>query len=82
MSIYIIKFVQKVLINDILPLVEIMAWRQPGDKQLFEPWVVSLLTHMCVTQPQWVKCISRLQSLQPVATNITSTISKLYRTTK
>ena len=38
MSLYIIEFVQKVLINNILPLVEIMAWRQPGDKQLSEPW--------------------------------------------
>ena len=25
-----------------------MAWRQPGDKPLYEPMVVSLLTHICV----------------------------------
>ena len=32
-----------------------MAWRRPGDKSLSEPMVVSLLTHICVTRPQWVK---------------------------
>ena len=31
-----------------------MAWRRPGDKPLSEPIVVSLLTHICVTRPQWV----------------------------
>ena len=32
-----------------------MAWRRPGDKLLSEPMMVSLLTHICVTRPQWVK---------------------------
>ena len=32
-----------------------MAWRQPGDKPLSEPRMESLLTHICVTRPQWVK---------------------------
>ena len=32
-----------------------MAWRRPGDKPLSEPMVVRLLTHICVTRPQWVK---------------------------
>ena len=27
-----------------------MAWRQPGDKPLSEPVILSLLTHICVTQ--------------------------------
>ena len=31
-----------------------MAWRLPGDKTLSEPIMVSLLTHICVTRPQWV----------------------------
>ena len=35
-----------------------MAWRRPGDKPLSEPMMVSLLTHICVTRPQWVKCSS------------------------
>ena len=32
-----------------------MAWRRPGDKPLSEPMMVSLLTHLCVARPQWVK---------------------------
>ena len=36
-------------------LVQIMAWRRPDDKTLSEPMMVSLLTHICVTRPQWVK---------------------------
>ena len=32
-----------------------MAWRRPGDKPLSEPMLVSWLTHICVTRPQWVK---------------------------
>ena len=31
-----------------------MAWRLPGDKPLSEPMMISLLTHICVTRPQWV----------------------------
>ena len=36
-------------------MVQIMAWRRPGDKPLSEPMVVSLPTHICVARPQWVK---------------------------
>ena len=46
----------KVRINNIPALVQIMAWRRPGDKPLSEPMVVNLLTHICVTRPQWVNC--------------------------
>ena len=35
-------------------LVQIMAWRLPGDKPLSEPMMVVLPTQICVTQPQWV----------------------------
>ena len=35
-------------------LVQIMAWRRPGDKPLSEPMMASLLTHICVTRSQWV----------------------------
>ena len=35
--------------------IKITAWRRPGDKPLSEPMVVNLLTHICVTRPQWVK---------------------------
>ena len=41
-----LKFVSKGFINSIPSLVQTMAWRRPGDKQLSEPMVVSLLTHI------------------------------------
>ena len=49
-----LKFVPKGPINNILWLVQIMAWRRRGDKLLSEPMMVSSLTHICVTRPQWV----------------------------
>ena len=49
-----LKFVPKGLINNIQALVQIMAWRRPGDKPLSEPMLVSLPTHIWVTRPQWV----------------------------
>ena len=51
------KFVPKVRINNIPALVQKMAWRRPGDKPLSEPMMVSLLTHICVTRPQWVNVV-------------------------
>ena len=50
-----LQFVPKGPINNIPALVQIMAWRRPGDKPLSEPVMVSLLTHICITRPQWVK---------------------------
>ena len=47
-----LKFVPTGPINNIPALVQIMAWRRPGDKLLSEPMMVSLLTHICVTRPQ------------------------------
>ena len=47
-------FVPKGPINNIPALVQIMAWRRPGDKPLSEPIMVILPTHICVTRPQWV----------------------------
>ena len=41
-------------INDIPALVQVMAWRRPGDKPLSEPMMIRLPTHICVTRPQWV----------------------------
>ena len=55
-----LKFVPKGPINNIPALVQIMAWHRPGDKPLFDQMLVSLLTHMCVTRPQWVKILSYL----------------------
>ena len=50
-----LKFVPMVRINNIPALVQIMAWRRLGAKPLSEPMMVSLLTHICITRPQWVK---------------------------
>ena len=41
-----LKFVPKVQFNNIPALLQIMAWRRPGDKPLSEPMVVNLLTHI------------------------------------
>ena len=43
--------------NNIPALARMMAWRRPGNKPLSEPMMVNLLTHICVTWPQWVKWI-------------------------
>ena len=59
-----LKFVAKGPVNYIAALVQIMAWHRPADKPLSEPMMVSLLTHICVTRPQWVKSI-----YQPICTN-------------
>ena len=48
-----LKFVPKGPINDIPALVQIMSWRRPGDKPLFETMMVRLPTHICITRPQW-----------------------------
>ena len=41
-----LKFVPKVRLNNILALLQIMAWRQPGDRLFSDAMMVSLLTHM------------------------------------
>ena len=60
MKIYILikislTFVPQGPINNIPALVQIMTLRHPGKKLLSEPMMVSLLTHICLTLPQWVK---------------------------
>ena len=52
-----LKFVPKVPSNYIPALVQIMAWRRAGDKPLSGPVMVSLLTHICITRPQWVNSL-------------------------
>ena len=54
-----LKFVCKGSINNIPALVQIMAWRRPGDKPLSGPMMVRLPTHICVTRPQWVNIHSK-----------------------
>ena len=43
-------FVPTGQINNIPTMVQIMVWRQ-----LYEPMMDYLITHICVTRPQWVK---------------------------
>ena len=49
-----LKFVSKGQINNIPAVVQIMAWRRPGNKPLSDPMVVSLPTHICFARPQWI----------------------------
>ena len=58
-----LEFVPKGPINNIPALVQIMAWCHPGNKPLSEPVMVSLLTHICVTRPQWVKVLYMVEQI-------------------
>ena len=61
-----IKFVPKGPINNIPALVQIMAWRRPGDKPLSEPMMVNLTMHICITRPQWVIISHSWCAMRPV----------------
>ena len=50
-----LTFVPKGPIYNIPALVPIMAWRLPGNEPLSEPMMDSLLMHICITRPQWVR---------------------------
>ena len=41
-----LKFVPKGAINNMLALVQIMAWCRPGDKPVPEPMMIDLLTYI------------------------------------
>ena len=62
-----LKFVPDVRINNIPALVQIMAWRRPGDKPLSEPMMVRSPTHICVNRPRWV-------NMPPVASIVYLTV--------
>ena len=47
--------IPKCPVNNISVLVQIMAWCRSGNKRLPELMMASLLTHICVTRPRWVK---------------------------
>ena len=59
-----LTFVPKVWINNISSLVQIMAWRRPGDKPLSEPMMDGLSTHICIPRPQWVNSLTAEISLR------------------
>ena len=61
---------------------QIMAWRQPGDKPLSEPMMVSLLIHICVNRPQWVKAVLPRSELHPYFLNrvsVTKGVKSIHR---
>ena len=47
------KFVPKGAFNNNPALVQMMAWHQTGN--ILNQWWPRLLTHICITRPQWVK---------------------------
>ena len=49
------NFVPSGPIDNSPTLVQVIAWHLKGDKPLTNQWWPSLLTHVCVTRPQWVK---------------------------
>ena len=61
-----------------------MAWCRPGDKPLSEPMMVRLLTHICVTRPQWVKAVAWYSHQAMIVSNkqvmTKSFFSKLIKT--
>ena len=61
-----LKLVLKGPTNNIPALVQIMGWRRSGDKPLYEPMIVSSLTHICVTRPQCVKKINVYRFVYPL----------------
>ena len=58
-----LEFYPRGPINNIPTLVQVMAWRRPGDKPLSEPMMVRFPTHICVTRPQWVNQIMFLSNI-------------------
>ena len=50
-----LKFVPMGPSGNIPALVQILAWRQLGDKPLSEPMMARLSTHIYVSWPQWLK---------------------------
>ena len=71
-----LKFVPKVQINNIPALVQIMTWHREGDKPLSEPMMVSILMHICVTRPQWVKYI--MLSWEAFSSIVLPQVSSVY----
>ena len=55
-----LKFIPQVSMNNIPALFQIMDGRRSSDKPLSEMMMVILLTHICVTRPQWVNMVRAL----------------------
>ena len=51
-----LKFAPKGLIDNKPALVQLRAWRRPGNKPLPQPMLPDSMTHMCGTRRRWAKC--------------------------
>ena len=49
-----LKFISKVPMHNIPSLIQIMAWRQSGDKPLSESIMIIFPMHIFVIRPQWI----------------------------
>ena len=56
-----------------------MAWRRSGDKPLSEPMMVSSLTHICVTRPQWVNVEFTAHNRKKCAESLENQVSRQSR---
>ena len=65
-----LNFVPDNQINNIPALVQIIAWRRPDIKPLSEAMMFSLLTHICITRPQWVNAWNSQRKQQKFARHI------------
>ena len=50
-----VKYVRKGPIDNNPAFVQIMAWRRKATSHSLTQWWPRLLTHICVSRPQWVK---------------------------
>ena len=66
-----LKFVPKCQINNIPALVQIMAWRQPGDKPLSEPMIVGLPMHICITRLTH-SCLNQMSAILQACSDASS----------
>ena len=72
-----LKFVPKSPINNIPALVQIMAWRRPGNKPLFEPMMAILPMHICVIRPQWVQFFYKNHQFRHTGLSLLVTLCQL-----
>ena len=74
-----LKFIPKVPINNILALVQIMAWCGPGHEPLSQSMMVSLAMHICVSRPQWVIQVTHNNVQLPCAWFFRFTVYQILR---
>ena len=58
-----LNFILKGHINNISTLVQIMAWCWPGNQPLSKPMMYNLMTHICITRPQWVNANIKVRAV-------------------